>query len=87
MSESTLVSGPPPAPAATAGAVALTVNGVRRSAPAGWSVADLLGSLELDARAVVIERNGTILRDRSSLASIELAQDDTIEIVHFVGGG
>lgn len=83
MSASTLVTGPTPA----AGEIALTVNGARRSATAGWSVADLLASLELDARAVVIERNGTILRDRAALANIGLAQDDTIEIVHFVGGG
>ena len=67
--------------------IALQVNGVERAIPAGWTLADLLASLELDARGVVIERNGTILRDRSSFASLELATDDSIEIVHFVGGG
>jgi sulfur carrier protein len=50
-------------------------------------LADLLASLELDARTVVVERNGIILRDRSSFASLGLAADDSIEIVHFVGGG
>ena len=67
--------------------IALTVNGGERRIPAGWTLADLLASLELDARTVVIERNGTILRDRSSFASLELATDDSFEIVHFVGGG
>jgi thiamine biosynthesis protein ThiS len=67
--------------------IALTVNGGERRIPAGWTLADLLASLELDARSVVIERNGTILRDRSAFASLELAADDSIEIVHFVGGG
>jgi len=67
--------------------ITLRVNGVERTIPAGWTLADLLASLELDARSVVIERNGTILRDRSSFASLELAADDSIEIVHFVGGG
>ena len=67
--------------------LALTVNGVVRTVPAGFTVADLLASLELDGRTVVVERNGTILRDRSSFASLELATDDSIEIVHFVGGG
>ena len=67
--------------------IALSVNGVERAIPAGWTLADLLASLELDARAVVIEHNGTILRDRASFASLELATDDSIEIVHFVGGG
>jgi thiamine biosynthesis protein ThiS len=72
---------------AVAGDVVVTVNGEERRIPDGWSLADLLASLELDARTVVIERNGTILRDRSSFASVELVADDSLEIVHFVGGG
>jgi thiamine biosynthesis protein ThiS len=67
--------------------IALTVNGAERRIPPGWTLADLLVSLELDARVVVVERNGTILRDRSSFASLALATNDSIEIVHFVGGG
>jgi len=50
-------------------------------------LAQLLASLELDARTIVVERNGTILRDRSSFGSVELVADDSLEIVHFVGGG
>jgi thiamine biosynthesis protein ThiS len=69
------------------GEVVLSVNGAERRVPSGWTLADLLASLKLDARTVVIERNGTILRDRSSFASLELAADDALEIVHFVGGG
>jgi thiamine biosynthesis protein ThiS len=65
----------------------MTVNGQERRIPDGWSLADLLASLELDARTVVVERNGTILRDRSSFGSVELVADDSLEIVHFVGGG
>jgi thiamine biosynthesis protein ThiS len=72
---------------AVAGAVVVTVNGEERRIPDGWSLADLLASLELDARTIVVERNGTILRDRSSFASVELVADDSLEIVHFVGGG
>ena len=70
-----------------ADAVVITVNGDERRLPAGSTVADLLGSLNLDARTVVVERNRTILRDRSSFAKLELQGDDSIEIVHFVGGG
>ena len=67
--------------------IALVVNGAERRIPAGSSLADLLDSLALDARAVVIEHNGTILRNRDSFASLELSPDDVLEIVHFVGGG
>ena len=69
------------------GEVVLVVNGIERRIPAGWTLADYLASLKLDARTVVIERNGDILRDRSSFASLELLPDDLLEIVHFVGGG
>ena len=72
---------------AAAGKIALTVNGGRREIPEGSSVADLLASLELDARLVVVERNGVILRDRAAFEGIALEPDDTVEIVHFVGGG
>jgi thiamine biosynthesis protein ThiS len=72
---------------AAAGDVVLAVNGGERRVAQGSTLADLLASLEPDARTVVVERNGTILRDRSSFASLELAADDSLEIVHFVGGG
>ncbi len=72
---------------AAAGEVVLTVNGDVRRVPTGWTLANLLASLKLDPRTVVIERNRTILRERSSFDSLELAVDDEIEIVHFVGGG
>jgi thiamine biosynthesis protein ThiS len=72
---------------AVAGEIVLSVNGAERRIPDGWTLSDLLASLDLDARSIVIEHNGTILRDRSSFASLELAADDTLEIVHFVGGG
>jgi thiamine biosynthesis protein ThiS len=72
---------------AVAGEIVLSVNGAERRIPEGSMLADLLASLGLDARSIVIERNGTIVRDRSSFASVELAADDTLEIVHFVGGG
>ncbi len=67
--------------------IALTVNGGERRIPAGWTLADLLASLGLDARGVVVEHNGSILRDHPSFASLGLAADDSLEIVHFVGGG
>jgi thiamine biosynthesis protein ThiS len=65
--------------------IAVTVNGSAREVTG--SLSDLLESLSLDARSVVVEHNGTILRDRASLPSIALAEGDVVEIVHFVGGG
>ena len=67
--------------------IALTVNGDPRSVAAGTSLSDLLASLKLDPRLVVIEHNRTILRNREAYASLVLVDGDVLEIVHFVGGG
>lgn len=67
--------------------VAIVVNGDARDIPSGSTIASLLESLELNPRLVVVERNRIILRDRDAFAEVELANGDTIEIVHFVGGG
>jgi thiazole synthase len=65
--------------------LSLTVNGeMRRVAPG--SIADLVRSLELDPAKVAVERNGEIV-PRSTLAVVTLAENDVLEIVHFVGGG
>ena len=69
------------------GAIAPVVNGERRSVAVGSTLGDLLRSLELDPRTVVIEHNGVVLRDRDAYDSLALAADDNVEIVHFVGGG
>ena len=67
--------------------LALTVNGDPRTVAAGISLSDLLASLKLDPRLVVIEHNRTILRNRDAYASLILMDGDVLEIVHFVGGG
>ena len=65
--------------------LSLTVNGETRRTSAA-TVADLVRELELDPAKVAVERNGTIA-PRSELESHQLAEGDTLEIVHFVGGG
>jgi thiamine biosynthesis protein ThiS len=67
--------------------IALTVNGSPRRVAHAVTVAEYLASLSIDSRAVVIEHNGQILRDRDSLSGIRLSEGDQLEIVHFVGGG
>jgi sulfur carrier protein len=67
--------------------VVLTVNGRERGVPTGSTVADLLQGLGIDPRMVVVEHNREILHDRALHADQVLAAGDTVEIVHFVGGG
>jgi thiamine biosynthesis protein ThiS len=68
----------------------LTLNGESRvfegPADGPMSVAGLLVALGLDRRKVAVERNEEIV-PRSSYADTWLASGDTLEIVHFIGGG
>jgi thiazole synthase len=63
------------------------VNGEERTVAAGSTLGDLLRELSVSADAVVVEHNREIVRDRSRLDSMVLATGDSVEIVHFVGGG
>ncbi len=67
--------------------LALTVNGERRDVAQGTTLAGFLAELKIDPRMVVVELNRTILRDRDAYAALPLSEGDTLEIVHFVGGG
>ena len=64
----------------------LVINGEQRAVARSETVEQLLAELGLDARAVVVELNRVIIR-RPALASTLLAEGDSVEIVHFVGGG
>ena len=64
----------------------LTLNGEPRRVAGVATLADLLGQLGLDPRAVVVELNRSIVR-RPALGDTRLQNGDSIELVHFVGGG
>jgi thiamine biosynthesis protein ThiS len=63
------------------------VNGEERTVAAGSTIGDLLRELDVSPHAVVVELNREIVRDRARLDAIVLATGDSVEIVHFVGGG
>ena len=63
------------------------VNGEERTVAAGSTLSDLLRELSVNAHAVVVEHNREIIRDRQRLDTMVLATGDSVEIVHFVGGG
>ena len=65
--------------------LSLTVNGETRRTSAA-DIAALVRELGLKPEKVAVERNGIIV-PRSTLGDAPLADGDTLEIVHFVGGG
>ena len=64
----------------------LIVNGERFEAPDDASIQRIVESLELSAKRIAVELNGSVVR-RVDWDSLDLNDGDKIEIVHFVGGG
>jgi len=64
----------------------VTINGEPRQVPGPATLLELLDHLDLDPRTVVVERNREIVR-RARLGEVQVEAGDTIELVHFVGGG
>lgn len=62
------------------------LNGKDRDVDAGHSVRSLLESLELHPSLVVVELNKEILA-RDAYGETPVREGDTLELVHFVGGG
>ncbi len=69
-----------------AGMGMITVNGEARALDGPMTVADLLAAIGLDGRKVAVERNEAIV-PRSAYEATRLEPGDSLEIVHFIGGG
>jgi len=66
--------------------VRVRLNGKERDIDAGHTVRSLLESLELHPALVVVELNKEILA-RDAYGATPVQEGDTLELVHFVGGG
>jgi len=64
----------------------LTLNGELREVAAVATVSDLLGSLRLTEKLVLVERNGNAVQ-RADFAFTKLVEGDAIEIVRLSAGG
>jgi sulfur carrier protein len=64
----------------------VTVNGKEMQLEGPLTVDGLLEILGVNSKAVVVERNLTIL-DRGRFGLEPLQDNDSIEIIRFVGGG
>jgi sulfur carrier protein len=66
--------------------VKIKINGEEREIAAGLSIGALLEQLQIRPGRVVVERNRDIVA-RDAYGGTMLLEGDTLEIVHFVGGG
>jgi sulfur carrier protein len=64
----------------------LTVNGELFESSDAETLAGLLGELAIEPERVAVMVNESIIR-RADYLSFRLKENDTIEIVNFVGGG
>ena len=62
------------------------INGEARELDEGLTVAATLDALELPKQRVAIELNRRVVR-KQEWESTAVADNDRIEVVHFVGGG
>ena len=64
----------------------VVLNGEERECGEGMTLADLVAELGLGKRRIAVEVNRDII-PRDEYTTCRLQPGDTIEIVHFVGGG
>lgn len=64
----------------------ITVNGESRAVPEGLTVRALLDHLGLTQGPVAVELNQEVV-PRAEHATRQLTAGDSLELVHFVGGG
>ena len=64
----------------------LTLNGQVRDLESGATLLDLLASLQLAEKLVLVELNGHAVQ-RADFPVTKLAEGDVLEIVRMVGGG
>ena len=67
-------------------AMKICVNGTQREVPNGTTVEQLIELFQLKKKSVVMELNRQVV-DRNRYSATALQDSDTVEIVHFVGGG
>ncbi len=61
-------------------------NGKTRDIQDGISIQELLDQMQLDCMQVVVEHNNSII-PRQRLSETPLSKGDSLEVIHFVGGG
>ncbi len=64
----------------------MKVNGTLITLDKSQTLFDFLQSQSIDFNTIAVERNGEII-PRSTYQNVILSDEDTLEIVRFVGGG
>ncbi|MDC1032827.1 sulfur carrier protein ThiS [Candidatus Pelagibacter sp.] len=66
--------------------IKIKINGKIKSIDQGYNLYNLINNLNIPIKKVAIELNKEII-NKKMINKIKLKNNDTIEIVHFIGGG
>ena len=66
--------------------IKIRLNGKNRNITEGYKLYDIVNELDISLKKVAIELNNEII-DKKKIKKIILNDKDTIEVVHFIGGG
>ncbi|MEY3458525.1 MAG: sulfur carrier protein ThiS [Planctomycetota bacterium] len=66
--------------------ISIRVNGESRDVPSGWTVADLVGQLQVQSRYCAVELNRKVV-PRETWSEVLLAAGCELEVVTLTGGG
>jgi len=66
--------------------IQIILNGETREIGSSTQLDELLKLFSLPKQRIAIELNGNVIR-RADWADITIADGDSVEVVHFVGGG
>ena len=66
--------------------IKIKLNGKNRNIIEGYRLYDLVNALDMPLKKVAIELNKEII-DKKKIKKIKLNDKDSIEVVHFIGGG
>ena len=64
----------------------IILNGRKKEIQEAVSISELIDSLKLDQKTVVVELNEEVMK-KDRLDQVKLKPNDRLEILHFVGGG
>ena len=64
----------------------ITVNGKLETVKPDITIGEFLKSKELDSEKVVVEHNLEIV-ERENFGNVVLSENDSLEVLRFVGGG
>lgn len=67
--------------------ITITLNGEPHHLASATLLSDLIDTLLIPTTGLIVDYNGTLYKEPNTLTAIPLAEGDTVDLIHFMGGG